>query len=234
MALHGLLIDFLPSLLEGAGVTLSVALTSMAMAMTLGLLGATAKLSKWRWARGLAYLYTTLIRGVPDLVLMLLIFYGGQIALNETLLALGHEDYVDVNPYVAGVLTIGFIFGAYLTEAFRGAFLAVPLGQREAGLAYGLSSWQISYRITLPQMFRHALPGLSNNWLVLIKSTAIVSVIGLSDLMTRGQQAAGSTREPFVFYLAVALIYLLFTTASEFLFGWLERRYSIGVRKNAL
>jgi arginine/ornithine transport system permease protein len=234
MALHGLLIDFLPSLLEGAGVTLSVALTSMTMAMTLGLAGAMAKLSKWRWARGLAYLYTTLIRGVPDLVLMLLIFYGGQIALNEILLALGHEEYVDVNPYVAGVLTIGFIFGAYLTEAFRGAFLAVPPGQREAGLAFGLSNWQIAYRITLPQMFRHALPGLSNNWLVLIKSTAIVSVIGLSDLMTRGQQAAGSTREPFMFYLAVALIYLLFTTASEFLFAWAERRFSTGVRKSAL
>jgi arginine/ornithine transport system permease protein len=234
MALQGLLIDFMPSLLEGAGVTLSVALTSMTMAMTLGLLGALAKLSKWRWARGLAYLYTTLIRGVPDLVLMLLIFYGGQIGLNEALLALGHEEYVDINPYVAGVLTIGFIFGAYLTEAFRGAFLAVPPGQREAGLAFGLSNWQIAYRITLPQMFRHALPGLSNNWLVLIKSTAIVSVIGLSDLMTRGSQAAGSTREPFLFYLAVAMIYLLFTTASEFLFGWLERRFSTGVRKNAL
>ncbi|MEJ6005172.1 ABC transporter permease [Paucibacter sp. AS339] len=234
MALQGLLIDFLPSLLEGAGVTLSVALASLAMAMTLGLMGAMAKLSKWRFARALAYLYTTLIRGVPDLVLMLLIFYGGQVAVNTIATSLGHDEYIDINPYVAGVLTIGFIFGAYLTEAFRGAFLAVPPGQREAGLAFGLTPWQIAWRITWPQMFRHALPGLSNNWLVLIKSTAIVSVIGLSDLMTRGQQAAGSTREPFVFYLAVALIYLLFTTASEFLFNWLEKRFSTGVRKSAL
>ncbi|MFY7863452.1 ABC transporter permease [Roseateles sp.] len=234
MALQGPLIDFLPSLLEGAGVTLSVALASLAMAMTLGLMGAMAKLSKWRFARGLAYIYTTLIRGVPDLVLMLLIFYGGQVAVNTLATSLGHDEYIDINPYVAGVLTIGFIFGAYLTEAFRGAFLAVPPGQREAGLAFGLTPWQIAWRITLPQMFRHALPGLSNNWLVLIKSTAIVSVIGLSDLMTRGQQAAGSTREPFVFYLAVAMIYLLFTTASEFLFNWLEKRFSTGVRKSAL
>jgi arginine/ornithine transport system permease protein len=234
MALQGLLIDFLPSLLEGAGVTLSVALASLAMAMTLGLMGAMAKLSKWRFARALAYTYTTLIRGVPDLVLMLLIFYGGQVAVNTIATSLGHDEYIDINPYVAGVLTIGFIFGAYLTEAFRGAFLAVPPGQREAGLAFGLTPWQIAWRITWPQMFRHALPGLSNNWLVLIKSTAIVSVIGLSDLMTRGQQAAGSTREPFVFYLAVALIYLLFTTASEFLFNWLEKRFSTGVRKSAL
>ena len=99
----------------------------------------------------------------------------------------------DAEP-VAGVLTIGFIFGAYLTEAFRGAFLAVPPGQREAGLAYGMSTRQVLWRITLPQMLRHALPGLSNNWLVMIKATAIVSVIGLSDLMTRGQQAADQLR----------------------------------------
>nr|WP_184296637.1 ABC transporter permease [Roseateles oligotrophus] len=228
--LHG----FLPSLIEGAGVTLSVALASLAMAMILGLLGALAKLSKWRFARGLAHLYTTLIRGVPDLVLMLLIFYGGQVAVNSIALSLGHEEYIDINPYVAGVLTIGFIFGAYLTEAFRGAFLAVPPGQREAGLAYGMSGWQIARRITFPQMFRHALPGLSNNWLVLIKSTAIVSVIGLHDLMTRGQQAAGSTREPFVFYLAVALIYLAFTSVSELLFDRLQKRFSTGVRRGSL
>lgn len=215
-------------------VTLSVALASLALAMVLGLAGAMAKLSRWSFARGLAHVYTTLIRGVPDLVLMLLIFYGGQVAINEIALRLGHEDYIDINPYVAGVATIGFIFGAYLTEAFRGAFMAVPPGQREAGLAFGMSAWQVSWRITFPQMFRHALPGLSNNWLVLIKSTAIVSVIGLHDLMTRGSQAAGTTREPFSFYLAVAVIYLAFTTLSELLFDQLQRRFSIGVRKGSL
>ena len=234
MAVHGLLLDFLPSLLEGAVVTLSVALSSLLMAVVLGLLGALAKLSKSRLARGVAHTYTTLIRGVPDLVLMLLIFYGGQVGVNNLATALGYDGYVDINPYVAGVLTIGFIFGAYLTEAFRGAFLAVPPGQREAGLAFGMSDWQISRRITFPQMFRHALPGLSNNWLVLIKSTAIVSVIGLSDLMTRGSQAAGTTREPFMFYLAVAVIYLLFTSASELLFDRLQKRFSVGVRGSSL
>ncbi len=230
MFLHG----FLPSLLEGALVTLSVALASLALAMVLGMAGAMAKLSRFRAARGLAQVYTTVIRGVPDLVLMLLIFFGGQLAVNEIALALGHEDYVDVDPYLAGVLTIGFIFGAYLTEAFRGAFLAVPPGQREAGLAYGMSGWQIARRITLPQMFRHALPGLSNNWLVLIKSTAIVSVIGLHDLMTRGSQAAGTTREPFVFYAAVAVIYLAFTSVSELVFKHLQKRFSVGVRQGLL
>jgi arginine/ornithine transport system permease protein len=228
--LHG----FLPSLLEDATVTLSVALASLAVAVLLGLAGALAKLSRSRMARGVAGVYTTLIRGVPDLVLMLLVFYGGQLGINTLAPMLGHEDYVDIDPFVAGVLTIGFIFGAYLTETFRGAFLAVPPGQREAGLAYGMSPRQVLVRITLPQMLRHALPALSNNWLVLIKSTAIVSIIGLSDLMTRGQQAAGTTREPFSFYLAVAVIYLAFTSMSELAFAWTNKRLAIGVRKGEL
>jgi arginine/ornithine transport system permease protein len=228
--LHG----FLPSLLEGSAVTLAVALSSLAIAALLGLVGALAKLSRSRIAQGLAGTYTTLIRGVPDLVLMLLVFYGGQLAINTIAPMLGHEDYIDINPFFAGVLTIGFIFGAYLTEAFRGAFLAVPPGQREAGLAYGMSPRQVLWRITLPQMLRHALPGISNNWLVLIKSTAIVSVIGLSDLMTRGKQAAGTTREPFTFFLAVALIYLVFTSVSELFFAWAQRRLAIGTREGKL
>ena len=230
MFLHG----YLPSLLEGAVLTLGVALSSMALAMALGLIGAMAKLSKFRVAKGLATLYTTLIRGVPDLVLMLLVFYGGQVAVNTVAPMLGHEDYIDIDPFIAGVLTIGFIFGAYLTEAFRGAFLAVPPGQREAGMAYGMNPRQVLWRITLPQMLRHALPGISNNWLVLIKSTAIVSVIGLSDLMTRGQQAAGNTREPFSFYLAVALIYLVFTSLSELGFSWAQKHLAIGVKEGRL
>jgi arginine/ornithine transport system permease protein len=139
MLLHG----FLPSLIEGAAVTLGVALSSLVVAAALGLAGALAKLSRSRIAQGLAGIYTTLIRGVPDLVLMLLVFYGGQVAVNTIAPLLGHEDYIDIDPFVAGVLTIGFIFGAYLTEAFRGAFLAVPPGQREAGLAFGMSPRQV-------------------------------------------------------------------------------------------
>ncbi|WP_457390123.1 ABC transporter permease [Roseateles sp. P5_E1] len=228
--LHG----FLPSLLEGSAVTLAVALSSLAIASLLGLVGALAKLSRSRVARGVAATYTTLIRGVPDLVLMLLVFYGGQLAVNTIAPKLGHDDFIDIDPFIAGVLTIGFIFGAYLTEAFRGAFLAVPPGQREAGLAYGMSPRLVLWRITLPQMLRHALPGISNNWLVLIKSTAIVSIIGLSDLMTRGKQAAGTTREPFTFFLAVALIYLVFTSVSELVFAWAQRRLAIGTKAGKL
>lgn len=229
MLLHG----YGWSLLEGAALTLAVAFCSLAIALSLGLAGASAKLSRLRAARWVAQGYTTVVRAVPDLVLMLLVFYGGQTAVN----ALGERlgwDYIDINPFVAGVLTIGFIFGAYFTEVLRGAILAVPAGQREAALAYGFSRRQVFMRVVGPQMLRHALPGLSNNWLVMVKATAIVSVIGLSDLMSRGTQAAGATREPFTFYLAVALMYLAFTSVSELFFAWLARRLATGQRQAAL
>jgi His/Glu/Gln/Arg/opine family amino acid ABC transporter permease subunit len=221
------------SLLEGAALTLSVAFLSLGIALALGLAGAVAKLSRSRIAQGVALAYTTVIRAVPDLVLMLLVFYGGQMAINSLGERLGWA-YIDIDPWVAGVLTIGFIFGAYFTEVLRGAFLAVPAGQKEAAIACGFTPRQVLLRIVGPQMLRHALPGLSNNWLVMIKATAIVSVIGLSDLMNRAAQAAGSTREPFLFYGAAALMYLAFTTLSELGFAWLSRRLAIGTKKAAL
>jgi len=221
------------SLLEGAGLTLAMAFGSLAVALVLGLAGAAAKLSRRPLLRGAAQVYTTLIRGVPDLVMMLLVFYGGQVLVNQVAERLGME-YVDVNPFVAGVGTIGFMFGAYFTEIFRGAVLAVPPGQREAAQAFGMSPWQVMWRVVGPQMLRHALPPLSNTWLVMIKSTAIVSLIGLSDLMQRAATASGSTREPFLFYGAAALMYLAFTSVSELLFAWAARRLAIGVRRVAL
>jgi arginine/ornithine transport system permease protein len=227
--LHG----YGPTLLEGTLVTLSVALASLAIAAVLGLAAASLRLARSRGLQALALAYTTVIRGVPDLVLMLLVFYGGQLAVNEMAARLGHADYIDIDPFVAGVLTIGFIFGAYLAETFRGAFLAVPAGQREAGLACGMSRWQVMRRILLPQMLRHALPALGNNWLVLVKSTAIVSVIGLNDMMQRAGQAAGATREPFVFYAAAGAIYLAITGVSELGLRALAQRLAVGVRRSA-
>ena len=224
--LHG----YLASLLEGAAITLAVALSSLFIAVLLGLAGAAAKLSRSLLWRRIATVYTTLIRSVPDLVLMLLIFYGGQMAVNVLAPKLGYDAYLDIDPFVAGVLTIGFIFGAYLTETFRGAIMAIPPGQAEAGRAYGMSGAQVLRRIVLPQMVRLALPSFANNWLVLVKSTALVSVIGLNDMMQRAGQAAGNTREPFTFYLAVAVLYLAITTVSEVVLREVERRSSIGVK----
>lgn len=225
---------FLPSLIEGAGTTLSVALCSLLIAVVLGMAGALMKLSRSLVLRGMATVYTTVIRGVPDLVLMLLIFYGGQLAINEIAPKLGFKEVIDINPFIAGVATIGFIFGAYLTETFRGAMMAVPPGQREAGIAYGMTSTQVFLRIVFPQMVRFALPGFTNNWLVLVKATALVSVIGLSDMMNRAGLAAGTTREPFTFYLTVAALYLVITTLSVLLLKALEKRYSPGVRAVSL
>jgi arginine/ornithine transport system permease protein len=221
------------SLAQGALLTLGVAAAALAIAAALGLLGALAKLSRSRVLRWLATGYTTLIRAVPDLVLMLLVFYGGQMMVNQLGERLGW-DYVDIDPFIAGVLTIGFVYGAYMTEVLRGAFLAVPAGQRDAALAYGMNRRQVLWRVVGPQMLRHALPGLSNNWLVMLKATSLVSVIGLSDLMNRAAQAAGTTREPFVFYGAAAVVYLGFTALSEAGFAWLSRRLSVGARKVAL
>ena len=224
--LHG----FLPSLIEGAGTTLSVAICSLLIAVALGMVGALMKLSRSSVLKGVATVYTTVIRGVPDLVLMLLIFYGGQLAINELAPKFGVKEVLDINPFIAGVATIGFIFGAYLTETFRGAMIAVPPGQREAGIAYGMAPRQVFARIVFPQMVRFALPGFSNNWLVLVKSTALVSVIGLSDMMNRAGLAAGTTREPFTFYMTAAALYLAITSVSILLLKGLERRYSFGVK----
>jgi arginine/ornithine transport system permease protein len=227
--LHG----FLPTLLDGTLTTLGVAGASLVIAVLLGLLGAAAKLSRIPVIRWLATTYTTVVRGVPDLVLMLLIFFGGQIGINAAAAAMGYDGYVDINPFVAGVATIGFIFGAYLTETFRGALMAIPAGQREAGLAFGMSPMRVFLRITFPQMVRFAIPGFTNNWLVLVKSTAIVSVIGLTDMMHSAGLAAGATREPFTFYLAAAAIYLAITSISLLALGALEKRVTVGLRRAA-
>jgi histidine transport system permease protein len=220
---------YLPTILGGAALTLQLALLSLLFALAAGLAGASAKLSKSPLLRAVATVYTTVVRGVPDLVMMLLVFYGGQMLVNHVTEYFGAE-YFDLNPMVAGVFTIGFIFGAYFAETFRGAFLAVPPGQLEAGAAYGMTRRQVLTRILFPQMLRHALPGLGNNWLVLLKSTAIVSMIGLSDMTWLADQAGRTTREPFLFYLLVCGLYLVMTTASSWVLGWLEKRYSAGVR----
>ena len=225
--LHG----YGPSILEGTILSLEVSLASLVIAMCLGMIGALSKLSSSRPLKLRAQRYTTVIRGIPDLVLMLLVFFGGQIFINQLGPLVGYDEYIDINPFIAGVSTIGFIFGAYMTETFRGAILAVHKGQLEAGSAYGMSRLLIFRRITLPQMVRHALPGFGNNWLVLIKTTALVSIIGLDDMVRKAGLAAGATRKPFTFYLMVAINYLIITSVSIYLLKYLERRYSVGVRE---
>ena len=218
-------------LLEGTIVTVELAVGSLFFSVVLGLIGAMAKLSNSRVANRVAGSYTTLIRGVPDLVLMMLLFYGGQQVINDLGLLTGLWDYVEVNQFTAGVGSIGFVFGAYMTETFRGAILAIPRGQIEAGVSCGMTSLTVFRRITWPQMMRHALPSFTNNWLVLVKATALVSVIGLHDLVWNASTAGRSVREPFSFMFAVLIIYLILTAISDAGLRWVDRRYSAGVRK---
>lgn len=221
-----------PSILEGAVLTVEAALAGLALSLVLGLLGAFAKLSRLAPLRMLAAAYTTLIRGVPDLVLMLLVFFGGQMLMNDLAERLG-IGHVDVGPFAAGVLTLGVIYGAYMTETFRGAILAVPRGQLEAARAFGMRPALAYRRILLPQMLRHALPGLGNNWLVLLKATALLSVLGLDDMVRKAALAAGATRQPFTFYLAVALVFLALTTVSTLALAALERHARRGEARPA-
>lgn len=223
---------YLPMILDGLRVTLSVALVSLGVASVFGMLGALAKTSGSPLLRGIAGAYTTVIRSVPDLLLMLVVFYGGQILLNRIAEARGW-GYIDINPFLAGTLTLGFVFGAYLTETFRGAILAIPRGQVEAGHACGLTGLQVVWHIMLPQMVRHAIPGFTNNWLVMLKATALVSIIGLDDMVHRAGLASAATRAPFTFYALIGLIYLAVTTVSILALTLVERRFSRGVRREA-
>ncbi|GAB2943833.1 histidine ABC transporter permease HisQ [Hafnia psychrotolerans] len=220
-------------IIQGTLVTLELAISSVVLAVIIGLIGAGGKLSKSRLISGFFGCYTTLIRGVPDLVLMLLIFYGLQIVLNSLTESVGMAQ-IDIDPLGAGIITLGFIYGAYFTETFRGAFMAVPRGQIEAATAFGFSGAQIFRRILFPAMMRFALPGIGNNWQVILKATALVSLLGLNDVVKATVLAGKGTYQPFYFAIVAGVIYLVFTTVSNGVLLWLERRYSLGVKRAEL
>ncbi|KTC50030.1 amino acid ABC transporter permease [Pseudomonas fluorescens ABAC62] len=210
---------FAPLLLRGVWITMQLALLSLLLGLVFGLLGAVAKLSRVRAWRLCAQCYTTLIRGVPDLLLMLLIFYGVQTGVSQLTNASGWA-YIEIDPFTAGVLTLGFIYGAYFTETFRGALLAVPRGQFQAARALGMTSVQGFAYVIFPQMMRFALPGLGNNWMVLLKATALVSIIGLADLVKVAQVAGKSSQQLLAFLLLAGLIYVLLSSASNVALRW--------------
>ncbi len=221
------LIRYAPILASGALVTVALALLSLALATLLGALGAAGKLGGGRLGHGLVMVYTTVVRGVPDLVMLLLVYFGGQRLVNVVAGGLG-LGRADLSPFLAGVLSIGFIYGAYLTETFRGAYLTIPPGQIDAGRALGLHRLAVLWTVAIPQVLRFALPGYANVWQVLVKSTAVVSVIGLQDLVGRANDAGKSAHQPFVFFAAVLAVYLLFTWASTTVFERLERHHARG------
>ncbi len=224
-------IAYMPAIFNGMLVTIAVAICSLALAVLLGLVGAWGKLAKSLPAKKTADAYTTLVRGIPDLVLMLLLFYGGQQLLNDLGDATGWWGYLEIDQFTAGVFTIGFIYGAYMTETFRGAFLSIPNGQIEAGIASGMSPGLRFRRIVWPQLVRYALPSFGNNWLVLLKGTALVSVLGLHELVWEAFTAGRSTRQLFTFFFVVLMLYLVLTAISDVGLRYLERKYSAGVRR---
>jgi His/Glu/Gln/Arg/opine family amino acid ABC transporter permease subunit len=221
------LVRYAPLLAGGALVTVALAVLSLVLATLLGALGAAGRLGGGRAARGAVLVYTTLVRGVPDLVMILLVYFGGQRLANAAAEAAG-VGQVSVSPFVAGVLAIGFIYGAYLSETFRGAYLAIPPGQADAGRALGLHRPALLWTVIAPQLVRFALPGYVNVWQVLVKSTAVVSVIGLQDLVGIANDVGKTTREPFVFFAAVLAVYLGITWASGVVFERVERRHGRG------
>ncbi len=228
-----------PQLLSGTVTTIELSLLSLLVSFLLGLLGATAKLSKNRIFKSVATIYTTIIRGVPDLVLMLLIFYSLQIWVNDVTdwlnsLQSTYSFGLQLDPFTSGTITLGFIYGAYFTETFRGAFLAVPKGQLEAARAFGMRPGLVFRRVLFPQMMRHALPGLGNNWQVILKATALVSIIGLSDVIKAAQAAGEATYRSFFFICLAGAVYLVLTIISNGVLMLLERKYAIGVRRAVL
>lgn len=224
--LHG----FGPALVAGTLMTIQLALCALLLGLVLGLLGALAKTSPYRPLRWIGDIYSTLVRGIPELLWVLLIYFGTVNLMRSLADMLGMES-LELSPFAAGVIALGLCFGAYATEVFRGAILAIPKGHREAGMALGLSRGRILWRLVLPQMWRVALPGLGNLFMIMMKDTALVSVIGLEEIMRRSQIAVTSSKEPFTFFLVAALIYLSLTSVAMVGLYFLEKRASRGIRR---
>lgn len=198
-------------LLDAAWMTLGLALASLVGGMVLALAFSAAELSKQRWLVWPVATLTTLIRGLPELLVVLFIYFG-----STQVLFLITGEYVEFSPFACGVLALSLLFASYATQTLRAALNAVPAGQRLAALALGLGKRHIFFRIVLPQAWRHALPGLGNQWLVLLKDTALVSLIGVNEMMRQAQMTSASTYQPFTWYAAAALIYLAISLVSEF------------------
>ncbi|MDE1198019.1 MAG: ABC transporter permease [Pseudomonas sp.] len=223
---------FGPALAAGVLMTIQLALSALCLGLVLGLLGALAKTSPNRALQWLGGTYSTLVRGIPELLWVLLIYFGTVSSMR----AIGHLfgiPNLSLSAFAAGVIALGLCFGAYATEVFRGAMLAIPKGHREAGLALGMSRSRIFIKLVMPQMWRIALPGLGNLFMILMKDTALVSVIGLEEVMRHAQIAVTTTKQPFTFYMVAAFLYLGMTALSMVGLAWLEKRASIGFVRSA-
>lgn len=215
-------------LLQGFVASIEIAIGSYVLGLVIGMFGATGKLYGGQVARDLWEVYTTLVRAVPELVLILLLYYAGTDAVNQ-LLALAGYAPVDINGLLAGIIVLGFVQGAYSTEVLRGAIKAIPPGQIEAARAYGMPPLMIFRRITLPAMLPYALPGLGNLWMVATKDTALLAVVGFTELTLATRQAAGATKAYMTFFLAAGVMYLVLSFVSGIVLRMIERHARRGI-----
>jgi len=211
-------------LLVATLLTLAVTATALAIGAVLGTMVAAAKLSGNRLLWVLGHAYTTVFRGVPELLIIYLIYFGGSSALTSIGKAFGYEGFLGLPPFAAGAFAVGIISGAYQAEVYRGAYLAIAKGELEAASAIGMSARLRFRRIVMPQVLRLAIPGLGNVWQLSLKDSALISVTGLAELMRTSQVAAGSTRQYFLFFIAGGCLYLILTSLSDQVFNRAERR----------
>ncbi len=220
------------ALLTGAFLTLIVSIVALLIGSAFGALIAWAKLSKSLAANMVGDAYTTLFRGVPELLIIYLFYFGGSSVVSGIAHGFGLSGFHDVPPFVAGALAVGLISGAYQGEVYRGAYLAIARGEVEAAIAVGMSRGLMFRRILVPQVLRFALPGLGNTWQLTLKDSALVSVTGLVDLMRESAMAAGSTHRYMTFYVAAGALYLVLTSVSGVLFNLAEARATRGLRRS--
>ena len=208
--------------------TLAVSITAMIIGFSFAAIFTPLKLSKNKLLNFIANSYTTVIRGVPELLVIYLFFFGGTGAVMFVASIFGYNDYIEINAFVTGAFAIGIISGAYSTEVFRGAVQSIDKGQFEAAKVLGLSKFAQFFKIILPQVLRLAIPNLSNVWQITLKDTSLISVTGLVEIMRQSYIAAGSTRDPLFFYSFAAILYLMLTFLSMKLINRLEIKYSRG------
>ena len=208
--------------------TIAVSISAMVIGFVFAAIFTPLKLSKKKYLNLISDSYTTVIRGVPELLVIYLFFFGGSGAIMYVASIFGYNDYIEINAFITGSFSIGIISGAYSTEVFRGAVQSIDKGQFEASKVLGISKFGQFYKIILPQMLRLAIPNLSNVWQITLKDTSLISVTGLVEIMRQSYIAAGSTRDPLFFYSFAAVLYLLLTFLSMKLINKLELKYSRG------
>jgi len=208
--------------------TLAVAITAMFIGFIFSLIFTPLKITNNKILNFIGNFYTTVIRGVPELLVIYLFFFGGSAAVMFVAKIFGYDGYIEINAFITGAFSIGIISGAYSTEVFRGAIQSIDKGQFEACKVLGLNKYIYSFKIVIPQMLRLAIPNLSNVWQITLKDTSLISVTGLVEIMRQSYIASGSTRDPLFFYSFAALLYLILTFFSMKIFNRLEQNYNRG------